>query len=100
MVEEFKRDLAELLMRSGFPDPYGLVAEALPAGHLAREGWRVELVGAELRPLDEEGECAICQRQGPLYADVEDIWPVCLRCRLGQPATKSGESWRFRLVTR
>ncbi len=92
--------LAELLIRSGFRDPYGLVAEAFPAGHLASEGWRVELVGAELRPLGEEGRCAICQRPGQLYADVEGVWPVCLRCRLRQAATKSGEPWRFRMVTR
>lgn len=92
--------LAELLVRSGFSDPYGLIAETSSPEWWAQEGWRVELVGAELRSLGEEGECAICQRQGPLYADVENIWPVCLRCRLGQPATKSGLPWRFRVVTR
>lgn len=87
-------------MRSGFPDPYGLVAEALPAGHLAREGWRVELVGAELKLLNEEGKCAACSRPGQLYTDHEGVWPVCLLCRLGLPATKSGLPWRFKVVTR
>lgn len=92
--------VAELLRQDGFEDPYGLVTEAVSQGHLEREGWGLELVGAELRPLGEEGKCEICDRQAQLYADVEGKWPVCLRCRLGQPAAWPDRLWRFRVVTR
>jgi hypothetical protein len=93
-------DLGVLLGRDGVSDPYGLIIQASSPGWREREGWRIELVGVELRPLGEEGECAVCSRRARLYADVEGVWRVCLRCRLGQPATTPDRPWRFRMVTR
>jgi hypothetical protein len=93
-------DLGELLNQDGFRDPYGLIARASSPEWRTQERWWIELVGAKLKPLGEEGECVSCQRPAQLYADVEGMWPVCLRCRLGQPATAPGQQWRFRMVMR
>lgn len=91
---------SDRLMWSGYCDPYGLIARTSSPEWRTQERWWIELVGAELKPLGEEGECVSCQRPAQLYADVEGMWPVCLRCRLGQLATAPGQQWRFRMVMR
>jgi hypothetical protein len=92
-------DLVVLLGRDRVGDPYGTIAQASSPEWRKREKWWIELVGAKLKPLGEEGECEICRRRAQLYTDVEGVWPVCLRCRLGQLATASGRPWRWRMVT-
>ncbi len=91
--------LGVLLGRDGVSDPYGLIIQASSPGWREREKWWIALVGAELRPLGEEGECAVCRLRAQLYADVEGVWRVCLRCRLERQEAGPGQPWRFRVVT-
>jgi len=90
----------EHLEQDGLYDPYDLTRQVSSPDWIEWESWWIELVGGELRPLNKEGECVICHRLGQLYADVECVWPVCLRCRLEQPATDPGDPWRFKVVAR
>jgi hypothetical protein len=94
------RFFAQHLKEHGFSNPYGIITEVLSPEWKEREDWRLELVGAPLKPLGEDGECGICGDRAPLYADVENRWKVCLRCRLGKQDAEPGVPWRFRVVTR